>query len=38
MASKEWINYCWNANGGGYIGGPFPNGIPLFNPSNHNQT
>jgi hypothetical protein len=36
MASKEWINYCWNQNGGGYTGVQFPNGIPLFNPSNHN--
>jgi hypothetical protein len=37
MAPREWINYCWNANGSAYVGGRFPDGIPLFNPSNHNQ-
>jgi hypothetical protein len=34
MANKNYIKNVWDAHG---YPGPVGNGIPLFNPSNHNQ-
>jgi hypothetical protein len=36
MANKEYIRNVYSTSGGNYLG-PNGTGIPLFNPSNHNQ-
>jgi hypothetical protein len=35
-ANKDWILSAYTANGGSYIGGAYPFGIPMFVQSNHN--
>jgi hypothetical protein len=36
MANKQWILNAYTLNGNKYIGLAYPQGIPMFNPSNHN--
>jgi hypothetical protein len=36
MANSTWIKNCYDSNSSSYVGPVYPDGIPLFNPSNHN--